>query len=156
MLRESLTASANPEATEGQNKVVLAVDDNPDVIVLIKAALENTSYTVVGVSDPLQVMELVQQMHPCAITLDVMMPGLNGWQLLHQLKANPATVSIPVIMLTVLSEPATGYVLGADDYLIKPFKKDALFSTLDHLVASRRSSSQASKRETQETIQMNQ
>ncbi len=148
-LRESLAVSAIGEASAGQNNVVLAVDDNPDVIVLIKAASKDTPYTVVGVTDPTKVMESIQEVRPCAITLDVMMPDLNGWQILHRLKDNPTTASIPVIMLTVLSEPATGYVLGADDYLIKPFQKDALLSTLDRLMASRRRSSQASKGETQ-------
>jgi two-component system chemotaxis sensor kinase CheA len=71
-------------------------------------SFQDTPYTVVGVLDPFKVMELVQEMHPCAITLDVMMPDLNSWQILHQLKANPATASIPVVMLTVLSEPITG------------------------------------------------
>jgi CheY-like chemotaxis protein len=150
MLNEVFAGSANPEATDGHHKVVLAVDDSPDVIVLIKAALEDTPYTVVGVQDPLQVMELVQQMHPCAITLDVMMPDVNGWQILHQLKADPATASIPVVMLTVLSEQTTGYVLGADDYLIKPFKSDVLLNTLQRLVTSKQSSSQTSKREAQQ------
>ncbi len=148
-LRESLAVSAIGEASAGQNNVVLAVDDNPDVIVLIKAASKDTPYTVVGVTDPTKVMESIQEVRPCAITLDVMMPDLNGWQILHRLKDNPTTASIPVIMLTVLSEPATGYVLGADDYLIMPFQKDALLSTLDRLMASRRRSSQASKGETQ-------
>jgi CheY-like chemotaxis protein len=125
--------------------VVLAVDDNPDAIVLIRMALQNTPYTVLGVQDPLQVMGLVQEMQPCAIMLDVMMPHLNGWQLLHQLKANPITASIPVVMLTVLSEPTTGYVLGADDYLIKPFQKEALLTTLQRLIASQQEPSHASK-----------
>ncbi len=75
-------------------------------------------------------MELVQELHPCAITLDVMMPDVNGWQILHQLKAHPVTASIPVVMITVLSEPTTGYVLGADAYLMKPFKTSLLLDTL--------------------------
>ena len=81
-------------------------------------------------------MEVVQEMHPSAITLDVMMPDLNGWQILHLLKGNPATASIPVVMLTVLSEPTAGYVLGADDYLVKPFKRDMLLNTLQRLITS--------------------
>jgi two-component system, chemotaxis family, sensor kinase CheA len=119
----------------GQNRLILAVDDSSDGLQLIKTALQDTSYTIVTTQDPLQAMELVKELHPCAITLDVMMPDLNGWQLLNQLKANPATASIPVVMITVLSEPATGYVLGADAYLIKPFKTEILNSTLQDLTA---------------------
>jgi CheY-like chemotaxis protein len=121
-------------ATDGHHHLILAVDDNPDVLVLIKTALQDTSYTVIAEQDALKVMERVQEMRPCAITLDVMMPGLNGWQILHQLRENPATASIPVVMLTVLSEQTTGYVLGADDYVIKPFKKDVLCNTLQRLI----------------------
>jgi two-component system, chemotaxis family, sensor kinase CheA len=148
MLRESLAASANGDASAGQHHVVLAVDDNPDTIVLIKKAFKDTHYQVVGVTDAFQAMERIQAVRPCAIILDVMMPDFNGWQLLHQLKDDPATASIPVIMLTVITEPATGYVLGADDYLIKPFRQDILVSTLERLVASRGRSSQDSERET--------
>jgi CheY-like chemotaxis protein/two-component sensor histidine kinase len=149
MSEEAFAFSAPREATEGQNQVVLAVDDNPDVIVLITEALKDTPYTVVGLQDPLQAMEKAQELHPCAILLDVMMPDLNGWQLLHRLKENPATASIPVMMITVLTEPTTGYVLGADAYLIKPFKSAVLLNTLRHLLTSQTGHSQAGKREAQ-------
>src|SRR5439155_19898821 len=112
MPNEVVAVSAEGEAPDRQPNLVLAIDDNPDAIVLIKAALQNTSYTVIGVQDPLQVMELVQEMHPYAMMLDVMMPDLNGWHILHQLKASPATASIPVLMLTMFAESTTGYVLG--------------------------------------------
>ncbi len=149
MSDELLAVFAHRVATDGQNNLILAVDDNPDVIVLIKAALKDTPYTVVGLQDPLQAMELVQELHPCAIMLDVMMPDLNGWQLLNQLKVNPATASIPVMMITVLTEPTTGYVLGADAYLIKPFKTTVLLNTLRNLLASQTGPSQAGEREAQ-------
>jgi signal transduction histidine kinase/ActR/RegA family two-component response regulator len=146
---EVFAVSAQREAPGGQPNLVLAIDDNADTIVLIKAALKDTPYTVVGVQNPLQVMALVQEMRPCAIILDVMMPDLNGWQLLNQLKANPDTSSIPVVVLTVIEEPATGYVLGADEYLIKPFQRDVLLSTLRHVIVSQNGQSQASEREAQ-------
>jgi len=141
--------SAQRVTADEQLNVVLAIDDNPDAIVLIKAALRNTPFTVVGVQTPLHVMEQVQEMRPCAIILDVMMPDLNGWEILHQLKANPSTSSIPVVMLTVIAEPSTGYVLGADDYLIKPFKSDVLLNTLHNVIAAQEASSQAHNREAQ-------
>jgi two-component system, chemotaxis family, sensor kinase CheA len=149
MSEELLAVSTNRVATDGQNNLILAVDDNPDIIVLIKAALKGTPYTVVGLQDSLKAMALVQELHPCAIMLDVMMPKLNGWQLLHQLKENSATAAIPVMMITVLTEPTTGYVLGADAYLIKPFKTNVLLNTLQHLLAAQKGQSQASEREAQ-------
>jgi signal transduction histidine kinase/ActR/RegA family two-component response regulator len=149
MRDEVVAVSAHQEAADGQNHLILAVDDNPDIIVLIKAALKDTPYTVVGLQDSLQAMELAQALHPCAIMLDVMMPDVNGWQILHQLKENPATAAIPVMMITVLTEPTTGYVLGADAYLIKPFKTTVLLNTLQHLLASQQGHSQAGEREAQ-------
>jgi len=149
MPAEGLAVSAQRAAPDGKPDLILVIDDNSDAIAFIKAALKDTPYTVVGVQDPLQAMELVQEMHPCAITLDVMMSDLNGWQILHQLKASPATASIPVVMLTVLAEPNIGYVLGADDYLIKPIESGVLLNTLRHLIASQKASSQPSERETQ-------
>src|SRR5437588_436276 len=138
VLDELLAGSARPEATSLQPNLVLAVDDNPDILALIKAALQDT-YTVVGVQEPKKVMDLAQVMHPQAIILDVMLPDLNGWQLLHQLKSDPATAAIPVAMLSVLTEPVTGYVLGADEYLIKPFKSEVVLKTLERLITSRQS-----------------
>ena len=123
--------------------------DRYNIMGPVKAALEGTPYTVVGLQDSLQAMELVQELHPCAILLDVMMPHVNGWQLLHQLKENPATASIPVMMITVLTEPTTGYVLGADAYLMKPFKTNVLLNTLRHLLASQTGHAQTAEREAQ-------
>jgi two-component system, chemotaxis family, sensor kinase CheA len=144
---EALFAVSTP--ADGREHLVIAVDDSQDGLMLIKAALQNTSYTVVAVQDPLQALELVKELHPCAITLDVMMPDLNGWQLLNQLKASPATASIPVIMITVLSESTTGYVLGADAYLIKPFKTEVLHSTLQDVTHSQPNPPQVCQNETQ-------
>jgi two-component system, chemotaxis family, sensor kinase CheA len=79
-----------------------------------------------------------------------MMPDLNGWQLLHQLKDNPATASIPVVLLTALLEETTGYVLGADDYLMKPYKKEMLRHTLERLIAAKNGPSEANQHETQQ------
>ena len=128
-------AGTNRKAIATQRNVILAVDDNPDILALIKVAMENTPFDVVGIQDPLKAMDMVLELRPCAITLDVMMPNLNGWQLLHQLKISPDTANIPVIMLTILSERTTGYILGADEYLIKPFKNSVLLDIIQRLVS---------------------
>ncbi|GAC1349180.1 MAG: hypothetical protein NVSMB27_19880 [Ktedonobacteraceae bacterium] len=133
-LADTLAASALGEITDTQQYLVLAVDDNPDILQLIASSLEHSSYRVVGLQDPLNVMELVRTLHPSVITLDVMMPNLNGWQILYHLKNDPLTANIPIIILSVLTERTTGYILGADDYLIKPFKVDILLETLNRLV----------------------
>lgn len=132
-LSSSLSNGEDREDREPEKFLVLAVDDNLDVLQLIQLALENTAYSVVQVRDPARVVELAQRLHPYAVTLDVMMPKLNGWQILHQLKANPETADIPVIMLTVVSDHSTAYVLGADDYLLKPVEGETLLRKLQHL-----------------------
>ncbi len=135
LLSELLEVSGAHETAEGQRELILAVDDNEEAIVLIKAALQGMPYTVIGVQNPLTVMGLAQELRPAAITLDVLMMKLNGWQLLHQLKDNPATASIPVVILSVLSAETTGFVLGADDYMVKPFQKGVLCNKLQHVIA---------------------
>jgi DNA-binding response OmpR family regulator len=121
-----------PQGEDGEYLVV-AVDDNPDVLQLITASLEQTPYRVVGVQDSTQAVAVIQELKPKAITLDIMMPKVNGWQILHQLKSNPTTASIPVVLLTVLEDRSAGYVLGADEYLVKPVARDALLSVLQQL-----------------------
>ena len=127
---------AEQEDTEQEKFLVLAVDDNLDVLQLIQSALENTEYSVVQIHDPARVVELARRLHPYAVTLDVMMPRMNGWQILHQLKANPETANIPVIMLTVVSDRSTAFVLGADDYLLKPVEGETLLKKLQKLYSA--------------------
>lgn len=133
LLSPSLLHKEEREDSEQEKFLVLAVDDNLDVLQLIQSALENTAYSVVQVRDPFRVVELARRLHPYAVTLDVMMPRMNGWQILHQLKANPETADIPVIMLTVVSERSTALVLGADDYLLKPVEGEMLLKKLQQL-----------------------
>lgn len=137
-------ALIQPTEIETDKHLVLSVDDDPDVITLIRGTLEDSAYQVVGLVDPKQVFDTVQKLRPYAITLDVMMPDLNGWQILQQLKGNPATANIPIIMLTVVSDRSAGYVLGANDYLVKPVDRDILLKTLDRLAQRRTSALQAS------------
>lgn len=134
--RRSVPIPMSEEDTENDSYLVVAIDDNPDVLQLIKASLEQSPYRVVGVQDSTQAVSIIQKLRPHAITLDIMMPRVNGWQILHQLKSNPTTASIPVILLTVLEDRSAGYVLGADEYLVKPVARDALLATLRHLTAS--------------------
>ncbi|MEO8971947.1 MAG: ATP-binding protein [Ktedonobacteraceae bacterium] len=132
-LSPSLSTGEEKVDSEQEKFLVLAVDDNLDVLQLIQSALENTAYSVVQVRDSARVIELARRLHPYAVTLDVMMPGMNGWQILHQLKANPETTDIPVIMLTVVAERSTAFMLGADDYLLKPVEGETLLKKLQKL-----------------------
>jgi len=117
-------------------KLVVSIDDDQDVVDLIQHALEGTVYHVVGLSEPTRALSIITRLRPYAVTLDVMMPQSNGWQVLQQLKSEPATASIPVIMLSVVADRSAGFVLGANEYLVKPIDRDLLLRTLDRLTRS--------------------
>jgi len=78
-------------------------------------------------------VEEARRIRPFAITLDVMMPGKDGWQVIQELKADPETRDIPVVMCTIVSEKGRGLSLGAADYLVKPILEQDLISALDRL-----------------------
>jgi len=140
--------------------LVIAIDDNPDVLGLIAQALEQSPYRLVGIQDSTQALAMIQELKPSAITLDVMMPKINGWQLLNSLKSNPGTAAIPVILLTVLEDRSAGYVLGADEYLVKPVMRETLLSVLQQLLEQKSATTQpgeaAARPETEQSTQRNQ
>ncbi len=120
---------------EGQrgDKIILAIDDDPKVISLYERYLQPQGYQVVALTDPTQVLERVGQLKPYAITLDIMMPGRDGWTILQELKNTPGTREIPVIVCTILEDEEKGFSLGATDYLIKPILEDDLLKALNRL-----------------------
>ena len=117
----------------GEKKVVLCVDDDEGVIVLFRRYLSKKGYHIVGLTDSTAVVERATQLNPFAITLDVMMPGKDGWQVIQELKADPDTRHIPVIMCTIVCEEEYGISLGASDYLIKPILEEELVAALERV-----------------------
>lgn len=113
--------------------IVLAIDDDPDVIYLLQENLKDTHYQVVGVTKAEEALQKAKALHPAAITLDIMMPGKDGWQVLHELQADTETHSIPVILLTIVDKKPLGYQLGAAEYLLKPFDGEAVLNALEHV-----------------------
>lgn len=110
-------------------KKILAVDDEKNIIRLIEVNLTRQGYEVVTASDGRQALEKVAREQPDMIVLDVMMPYLDGFEVLTELKKHPDTRDIPVIMLTAKAQDAdvfNGYKRGADCYLTKPFNPSEL------------------------------
>ncbi len=101
-------------------KEILVIDDNPDVITLIERYLAHSSYSVVGVQDAQEGIEVAQRMQPFVIILDIMMPKSDGWEVLQTLKNHPETSHIPVLVCSVLDTPELALSLGASYYLRKP------------------------------------
>jgi signal transduction histidine kinase/CheY-like chemotaxis protein len=114
-------------------KVVLAIDDEPQVISLYERYLTKQGYHVEPLMDPSRAKERILEIKPFAITLDIMMPSLDGWTVLTTLKSDPATRDYPVIICSITEKADKGFSLGAADYLVKPILEEDLVHTLDRL-----------------------
>jgi CheY-like chemotaxis protein len=126
-------ASSQTEAQVPENKVILAIDDDPQVIGLYERYLQPQGYQVIALTDATQAEDRVRQLKPFAVTLDIMMPGRDGWSVLKDLKTNPETRDVPVIICSILEEEDKGINLGAADYLVKPILEDDLLNALNRL-----------------------
>jgi PAS domain S-box-containing protein len=113
-----------------QEGVLLVIDDDETVHRMLEAYLSKMGYQVVVASNGLEGLQLARKLRPTAITLDVMMPGMDGWEVLSQLKADPDLAHIPVIMLTMMEDQEMGYSLGAAEYLTKPISRHQLINIL--------------------------
>ena len=134
--RHSMPMEVVPESTRvpasvaPDSDVLLVIDDDPTVHDLISRFLTPEGYRVVSTSDPAQGLALARELKPLAITLDVIMPRMDGWAVLAELKRESELAGIPVIMLTMVDERGAGLALGAADYLLKPINRDALTATI--------------------------
>jgi PAS domain S-box-containing protein len=123
------TTDQEADIRPGDN-LVLAIDDDPNAIYLLRENLAEVGYRVVGATSSEDGLAMARRLNPSAITLDIVMPVKDGWQVLHDLKADPKTRDIPVIMLSIVDQKDLGYRLGASDYLLKPFDREAVVETL--------------------------
>jgi signal transduction histidine kinase/DNA-binding response OmpR family regulator len=105
---------------------ILVVDDDRDSRELLQRTLESDGYHVVTAEGGREGLELAREIHPSLITLDVMMPDLDGWAVLKELKANPDLRDVPVMMVTIEGEKDLGYTLGAVEHLTKPVDREQL------------------------------
>jgi len=109
---------------------VLVIDDDVNVQELMTRFLNKEGFEVVAARTGPDGIRMATELHPAAITLDVMMPDTDGWNVLTQLKENPKTCDIPVVMLTIVDDRGRGFALGAADYLTKPIDWPRLSSVL--------------------------
>ena len=112
---------------------VLVVDDDPSVLSLLTKTLEKDGYRVIAARNGVEALALARQHRPQAITLDVLMPRMDGWAALRELKADADLRDIPVIMVSVLNERGMAIPLGAADFVTKPIDRQRLTALLrDH------------------------
>jgi CheY-like chemotaxis protein len=127
-----LQNKAKAEENNGK-QVILAIDDDPQIISLYERYLEPKGFQVIGLTDPAKARQRVEELKPFAITLDIMMPGYEGWQVLTDLKSSPETRDTPVVVCSIVEDEEKGFSLGAADYLVKPIHEDDLLASLDRL-----------------------
>jgi len=113
-----------------ESGTILVIDDEPEVRDLMKRFLGKEGFRVETASGGKDGLRLARELRPHAITLDVMMPKMDGWSVLSALKEDPELARIPVIMFTVVDDKNQGYSLGASDYLTKPVDRERLVSVL--------------------------
>ena len=110
--------------------LILVVDDDPAVLDLLSRNLAREGYAVRTAANGGAALALARELHPRLITLDVMMPSMDGWSVLTALKADAATRDIPVVMISIVDDKQLGFALGAADYLTKPIDRDRLAELL--------------------------
>jgi CheY-like chemotaxis protein len=110
--------------------LVLVADDDHATRELISRGLQKEGFRVLAASSGEETIRLAREKRPDAISLDVLMPGMDGWTVLRALKGDPLTSSIPVVMVSMLDDRDIGHALGAADYLTKPFDREKLVQTL--------------------------
>jgi CheY-like chemotaxis protein len=113
---------------------VLVVDDNADTLRLLQRYLSNSRYCFNGTSDPQRALQLAEELAPKAILLDVMLPDIDGWELLGCLNEYPKTGDIPIIVCTILPQEQLALSLGAAAFIPKPVSRPELLATLDRLL----------------------
>jgi DNA-binding response OmpR family regulator len=123
-------------------KTIMVVDDNPDIITIVKTILEGKGYKVFSASSGAELLNLLDNQKPDLIILDIMMPEMDGLEVLTRLKSVTDTATIPVILLTAkvqYEDVLGGYKLGADYYITKPFTSTQLVNGINLLLGEGKS-----------------
>ena len=118
-------------------KTIMVVDDNPDIITIVKTILEGRGYTVFSASSGPELLNMLPNHKSDLIILDIMMPEMDGLEVLTRLKGKTETATIPVILLTAkvqYEDVLGGYKLGADYYITKPFTSTQLVNGINLLL----------------------
>jgi two-component system, OmpR family, response regulator VicR len=123
---------------QDNNRRIVYIEDDPEMIDLVTMILSRRGYVVKGAHGGRQGLDMVFQEIPDLILLDLMMPGMDGWEVYQQIKSNDATKQIPVIVITAKAQ-AIDRVLGlhiakVDDYLAKPFRPQELIDSIENIL----------------------
>ena len=114
----------------GSGPLVLVVEDDPAAAELLTRQLASAGYRTEVARSGNEALERARQLKPAAITLDIIMPELDGWEVITRLKSDDATSAIPIVVVSVVDNPELGIALGAIDYFVKPVNTSALVERL--------------------------
>ena len=122
-----------PTGVKPARKTILVVDDEPEMAAMISRYLLQEGYNTVTATSGAEALELAARERPFAITLDIIMPDMDGWEVLQGLKKNPETKEIPVIIVSISEDRETGFALGAIGYVSKPVSQKLLVSEIEKI-----------------------
>jgi DNA-binding response OmpR family regulator len=116
-------------------KQILCIEDDPEMVYLIRLILNRRGFDVKGASDGTEGLKMIREMHPDLVLLDLMMPGIDGWEVYQQMKADKTTHDIPVIVVTAKAQNIDKvlglHIAKVDDYIAKPFSPQELISSVE-------------------------
>ncbi len=128
--RRQLTLEVEPARSVPARPLVLVVEDDESALSLLSNYLHGGGYDVAHARTATQAVELAREMKPFAITLDILLPDRPGWEVLNELKSQPETRDIPVVIVSVTDDLQLGFSLGAVEFLVKPVKRDHLLAVI--------------------------
>jgi DNA-binding response OmpR family regulator len=121
------------------SKKILIIEDDPGTVRFLVYTLEHEGYNVLPVTDGMEGLKKAQDEHPDLIILDVMLPGMDGYEICHRLRQKPETLTVPVLMVSGRArqdDKNVGLRMGADDYLTKPVDPETILAKVETLLAS--------------------
>jgi PAS domain S-box-containing protein len=131
-LREHIAIAPQPAIS---GKTILAVDDDPNIREFLRQELEAAGYRVNEASDGIEAINMIKTQRPDLIILDIMMPKMSGFDVAAVIKNDPATMDIPIIVLSIVEDKERGYRIGIDRYLTKPVNTDELLREIEILIS---------------------
>lgn len=131
-LREHIAIAPQPAIS---GKTILAVDDDPNIREFLRQELEAAGYRVNEASDGIEAINMIKKQRPDLIILDIMMPKMSGFDVAAVIKNDPATMDIPIIILSIIEDRERGYRVGIDKYLTKPVNTDELLHEIEMLIS---------------------
>ena len=157
-IAEENAVEDNKETVKGHGPLVLVVEDDPKARELLSIHLSDAGYQVAYAMDGEEALKKAKELRPAVITLDIMLPKKDGWQVLMELKQMPETQNIPVIIVSIVADDSLASSLEAMDCLVKPFSKHQLLEKLQHVHFNHRNEGKRTKvlviDDDQETVEL--